>query len=92
MQSWRGTKKRRRPYLRERKRRRDVSAPARGKGFEHRWSKDLSLELAATYVPEGRLSTPESTSPAHTIELDLHQWEATFGVKYLFGEVPAALK
>jgi long-chain fatty acid transport protein len=61
-------------------------------GFEYRWSKDLSLELAAAYVPEGTLSGPESTSPAHTIELDMHQWEATFGVKYLFGEPPVALK
>ena len=61
-------------------------------GFEYRWNKDLSLELAAAYVPEGTLSGPESTSPAHTIELDMHQWEATFGVKYLFGEPPVALK
>ena len=77
---------------RERERRRDVSSTARGYGFEHRWSKDLSLGLAAAYVPEGTLSGPGSTSPAHTIELDMHQWEATFGVKYLFGEPPVALK
>lgn len=55
-------------------------------GLEYRWDKDLSLELAAAYAPEGSVSGSELGNPGHTIELDMHQWEATFGMKYRFGE------
>ena len=55
-------------------------------GFAYRWDEDLSLELAAAYVPEGSLSGTELGNPGHTIAIDMHQWEATFGIKYRFGE------
>jgi long-chain fatty acid transport protein len=63
-------------------------------GFEYRWNKDLSLELAAAYVPEGSLSGGEIPpgNPAHTVELDMHQWEATLGLKYRFDSEAPPLK
>jgi len=61
-------------------------------GLEYAWSRNLSLEVAGAYVPEANLSGTDLFSPTHTIELNMHQWEATLGVKYRFDAEPAALK
>jgi long-chain fatty acid transport protein len=62
-------------------------------GFEYVWSRDLSLEVAGAYVPEADLSGPDIFAPpGHTIDLNMHQWEATLGIKYRFDTEPAALK
>ncbi len=62
-------------------------------GLEYRWRPDVSIELAGAYVPEGTVSGSEIIgNPAHGIELSMHQWEATLGVKYYFGGEPAPLK
>lgn len=61
-------------------------------GLEYVWSKELSFEVAGAYVPEVNVSGSDLTSPAHTIDLNMHQWEATVGVKYRFAQEPAPLK
>jgi long-chain fatty acid transport protein len=63
-------------------------------GFEYRWSRDLSLELAGAYVPEASLSGTEIPpgAPTHAIELEMHQWEVTLGFKYRFADEAAPLK
>ena len=61
-------------------------------GFEYAWSKDLSFEVAGAYVPEANISGSDLFDPAQTIDLSMHQWEATVGLKYRFGQEPAPLK
>ena len=46
--------------------------------------------MAGAYVPETNLA---GTDPyGRTIDLSMHQWEATVGLKYRFGQEPAPLK
>jgi long-chain fatty acid transport protein len=59
-------------------------------GFEYVWSRDLSFEAAGAYVPEANISG--SDFGGRTVELSMHQWEATVGLKYRFGQEPAPLK
>lgn len=64
-------------------------------GLEYRWSKDLSLEVAGSYAPEGTVSgseLPGFGNPAHGIELAMHQWEVTLGLKYRLGPDATPLK
>ncbi|MFN3622714.1 MAG: OmpP1/FadL family transporter [Hyphomicrobium sp.] len=60
-------------------------------GFEYVWSKDLSFEVAGAYVPEANISGSHLFM-GQTIELEMHQWEATVGLKYRFDQAPAPLK
>ena len=55
-------------------------------GFEYAWEKAWSLELAGLYVPEETVSGVELGNPAHTIDISMHQFEVTVGVKYKFGD------
>jgi len=63
-------------------------------GFEYRWDKNVSLELAGAYVPEATVAGSEIPpgNPNHDIELAMRQWEVTLGVKYRFDEEAAPLK
>ena len=62
-------------------------------GFEYKVDDAWSIELAGLYAPEGSVrggELPGFGNPAHSIEISMYQFEATFGVKYKFGadEVP----
>lgn len=61
-------------------------------GFEYVWSRDLSIEVTGAYIPEANLSGTEANFPGHTIDLNMHQWEATLGLKYRFDAEPVPLK
>lgn len=61
-------------------------------GFEYAWSRNLAFEVAGAYVPEASLSGANLLNPSQTIDLKMHQWEATFGLKYRFDQEPAPLK
>lgn len=61
-------------------------------GFEYAWSKNLSLEFAGAYVPETSISGSHLFPVGQTVELSMHQWEATVGLKYRFDQEPAPLK
>jgi len=57
-------------------------------GLEYKWDRSWSLELAGLYVPEETVSGAEIPpgNPGHSIDISMHQFEATVGVKYKFGE------
>jgi long-chain fatty acid transport protein len=62
-------------------------------GFELRLDNAWSIEFAGLYAPEESVKggeLPGFGNPAHTVEISMYQFEATFGVKYKFGadEVP----
>ncbi|MEI9899909.1 MAG: outer membrane protein transport protein [Hyphomicrobium sp.] len=61
-------------------------------GLEYVWSRDLSFEVAGAYVPESNISGSHLFPTGQTIELDMHQWEATVGLKYRLDQEPAPLK
>jgi long-chain fatty acid transport protein len=64
-------------------------------GFEYKLDKAWSVELAGLYAPEETVrggELPGFGNPAHTIEISMYQFEATFGVKYKFGAEDASLK
>lgn len=59
-------------------------------GLEYKIDSAWSVELAGLYAPEesvkgGDLPNPFVYDPAHTVEISMYQFEATFGVKYKFG-------
>ena len=60
-------------------------------GFEYQLRKNLSVELAGLYAPEGEQSGYflDGVTP---LELRMHQYEATVGFKYKWGEEAAPLK
>lgn len=60
-------------------------------GFEYAWSRNLAFEVAGAYVPETSISGSHLFTP-QTIDLSMHQWEATVGLKYRFDQEPAPLK
>jgi long-chain fatty acid transport protein len=64
-------------------------------GFEYQLDEAWSVELAGLYAPEGSVSgaeLPGFGNPAHTIEISMYQFEATFGIKYKFGSDDSRLK
>ncbi|HML41607.1 MAG: outer membrane protein transport protein [Hyphomicrobium zavarzinii] len=64
-------------------------------GFEYKIDSAWSVELAGLYAPEETVSGAELVgfgNPAHTIDISMYQFEATFGVKYRFGGEEAPLK
>ena len=64
-------------------------------GFEYTLDKAWSVEFAGLYAPEGSVKgteLPGFGNPAHTIEISMYQFEATFGVKYKFGLDDTPLK
>jgi len=65
-------------------------------GFEYQLDRTWSVEFAGLYAPEETVSGYELPFPGHntdhTIDISMHQFEATFGVKYKFGDEPAPLK
>lgn len=57
-------------------------------GFEYKVDDAWSVELAGLYAPEESVrggELPGFGNPAHSIEITMYQFEATFGVKYKFG-------
>lgn len=64
-------------------------------GFEYQVDRAWSVEFAGLYAPEETVSgteLPGFGNPAHTIDISMYQFEATFGVKYKFGVEEASLK
>ena len=64
-------------------------------GFLYKWSDNIDLEFAAMYAPREHVTgaeLPGFGNPAHTIDISMEQFEATFGVKYKFGAESASLK
>ncbi|MEQ1715944.1 MAG: outer membrane protein transport protein [Hyphomicrobium sp.] len=59
-------------------------------GFEYQVDKNWSVELAGMYAPESTVSgtelPPPFGNPGHNIDISMHQFDVTFGVKYKFGE------
>lgn len=74
----------------------NILAPATVKhhitaGFEYQVDHNWSVELAGLYVPESSISGSEIVgNPGHNIELSMHQYDVTLGIKYKFGDEPAA--
>ncbi len=64
-------------------------------GGEFRLSDKWSLELAGAYVPESKVTGGELAgfgNPNHTVEISMHQYEVTAGLKYRFDVEPEPLK
>ncbi len=66
-------------------------------GFEYQINPQWSIELAALYAPECKLSGGELPlgapfNPDHSIELSMHQYDVTVGIKYRFDEAGPSLK
>lgn len=65
-------------------------------GFEYRLDAKWSLEAAAFYAPEKIITGPELAAPfgnpAHLIDIGMHQFEVTLGVKYKWGTPDEPLK
>lgn len=61
-------------------------------GFGYKFSENLNLDFALTYVPTKKVSGPEATPFGYnllrTITLNMHQWEAALGMSYKFGAAP----
>ena len=58
-------------------------------GFLYKWSNSIDLEFAAMYAPREHVAgneLPGFGNPGHAIDISMEQFEATFGVKYKFGE------
>jgi long-chain fatty acid transport protein len=63
-------------------------------GAEFKLSDKWSLELAGAYVPEASVKGSEIPpgNPGHDIEISMHQYEVTAGIKYRIGTEPEPLK
>jgi len=66
-------------------------------GFEYQLNPQWSIELAGLYAPESKLSGGELAlggpfNPDHSIELSMHQYDVTVGIKYRFDEPGPSLK
>lgn len=66
-------------------------------GAEFKLSQALSFEIAGMYAPRisvtgNELAPPLGAGAAQTIEIGMHQFELTLGLKYRFGENHAPLK
>ena len=61
-------------------------------GLEYMLDKNWSVELAGMYAPEATVSggelPPPFGNPNHNIDISMHQFDVTFGVKYKFGDAP----
>ena len=56
-------------------------------GFQYRLSQNMDLELAGMYALDEKVTGSELAigNPAHQIEISMHQFEVTLGIKYRFG-------
>ena len=57
-------------------------------GLQYRLSQNMDLELAGMYALDATVrgsELPGFGNPAHQIEIGMHQYEVTIGVKYRFG-------
>jgi long-chain fatty acid transport protein len=68
-------------------------------GFAYKPDANQTFEFAAAYVPSHSVSGPElnpfppgGPNPGSNIELEMHQWQFTFGYTYEFAEMPAPRK
>ncbi len=64
-------------------------------GGEFKISDKWSLELAGAYVPESKVVGEELAgfgNPGHIVEISMHQYEVTAGLKYRFDAGPEPLK
>lgn len=64
-------------------------------GFEYKLDQAWSVEFAGLYAPEESVTggeLPGFGNPAHSVEISMYQFEATFGVKYKFGADEPPLK
>jgi long-chain fatty acid transport protein len=64
-------------------------------GAEFKLSDKLSLELAGVYVPESSVKGPEyvnGQATGGTIDISMHQYEVTAGIKYRLDVEPEPLK
>lgn len=63
-------------------------------GFSYKVTPNSTLEFAAAFIPEHRVSgievTPVGPNPARTVELAMHQFQFTLGWTYRFDQAPAA--
>lgn len=61
-------------------------------GFGYKFNDRLNIDFALTYVPTHKVSGPEMTPFGYnvfrSIELHMHQWEASLGMSYKFGGAP----
>ncbi len=54
-------------------------------GASYDWTKNLTIDLAAAYVPKASVTGPDPFGvPGDTITLSMSQWEASFGVRYKY--------
>lgn len=64
-------------------------------GFEYKLDQAWSVEFAGLYAPQESVTggeLPGFGNPAHSVEISMYQFEATFGVKYKFGADEPSLK
>ncbi len=60
-------------------------------GFAYDIGNGYTFEMAAMYAPKGSVTGPELFNPAHTVEIEMWQFDITAGVKYKWDD-PAPLK
>ncbi len=56
-------------------------------GFAYDIGNGYTFEMAAMYAPNGSVTGPELFNPGHTVEIEMHQYEVTVGVKYKWDDV-----
>ena len=61
-------------------------------GGEFKLSDKWSLELAGAYVPESSVKGKDMLVPTSDVEISMHQYEVTAGLKYRFDAGPEPLK
>jgi opacity protein-like surface antigen len=65
-------------------------------GLQYRLSQNLDLELAGMYALDAKVTgselPPPFGNPAHQIEISMHEYEVTLGIKYRFGGSERPLK
>jgi long-chain fatty acid transport protein len=64
-------------------------------GLQYRLSQNLDLELAGMYALDASVTggeLPGFGNPAHQIEISMHEYEVTLGIKYRFGGSERPLK
>ena len=63
-------------------------------GLQYRLSRNMDLELAGMYALDAKVTGSELPigNPAHQIEISMHQYEVTLGIKYRFGGGERPLK
>jgi long-chain fatty acid transport protein len=63
-------------------------------GLQYRLSPNMDLELTGMYALDEKVAGSELAigNPAHQIEISMHQYEVTLGIKYRFGSGERTLK